>query len=49
MRFGFDLNEESVMVQQTGRERPGGEVRDAFGIKESDLHDRFALGSAAPA
>ena len=35
------------MVQQTGLPRPDCEVIDAFGTKESDLRERFALSLAA--
>lgn len=43
----FELNDESIMIQQTRLYRSDCEVIYAFGIKESNLGERFALGSAA--
>lgn len=43
----FELNDESIMIQQTRLYRPDCEVIYAFGIKESNLGERFALSSAA--
>lgn len=45
--FCSDLNEESITIQQTRVYRPGCEVIWAFGVKESDLRERFARSAAA--